>query len=546
MKKNSFVEGTFIATIAVVLTKIIGVLYVIPFYDIIGEQGGALYAYAYNVYQIFLSVSTAGIPIAISKLVSEYNTLEMYDAKNRVYKVGKKMLAIISVLLFFILFVFAEEAAKLILGDITGGNTIEDVIFVVRCVSFCLLVIPFLSISRGYLQGHRFISAPSTSQVIEQIIRVAVILSGSYLVLKVFNGSLNLAVGISVFAAFLGGLAALLYLQFNIHKNKKELNLSTKVKKDKITNKEIFNKIIKYSLPLIIVSVASNIYSFVDMVLLNRGLDMLNFSGPKIETITTIATTWAPKLGVIVNSVAIGMCMSLIPYIVESFVKKEYESVNHKFNRALQIIVLTSIPMVLGIIILAIPIFNIFYGNIPEGPGILRLIIINSFIWNIYIVTDMVLQSLNKFKLVYITTFFGFGLNALLDIPFILLFDKLGLPPYYGATFSTIFSSSLTVLIALISLKKEFKLSYRPVINTFGKLIVPSVVMTAVLYLLSFIVPLSGYNFMGNVLVCCLYALVGSIIFIYLSYRSGILVEVLTKEYIDNFLNKFKRLLKIK
>lgn len=546
MKKNSFVEGTFIATIAVVLTKIIGVLYVIPFYDIIGEQGGALYAYAYNVYQIFLSVSTAGIPIAISKLVSEYNTLEMYDAKNRVYKVGKKMLAIISVVLFFILFVFAEEAAKLILGDITGGNTIEDVIFVVRCVSFCLLVIPFLSISRGYLQGHRFISAPSTSQVIEQIIRVAVILSGSYLVLKVFNGSLNLAVGISVFAAFLGGLAALLYLQFNIHKNKKELNLSTKVKKDKITNKEIFNKIIKYSLPLIIVSVASNIYSFVDMVLLNRGLDMLNFSGPKIETITTIATTWAPKLGVIVNSVAIGMCMSLIPYIVESFVKKEYESVNHKFNRALQIIVLTSIPMVLGIVILATPIFNIFYGNIPEGPGILRLIIINSFIWNIYIVTDMVLQSLNKFKLVYITTFFGFGLNALLDIPFILLFDKLGLPPYYGATFSTIFSSSLTVLIALISLKKEFKLSYRPVINTFGKLIVPSVVMTVVLYLLSFIVPLSGYNFMGNVLVCCLYALVGAIIFIYLSYRSGILVEVLTKEYIDNFLNKFKRLLKIK
>ena len=98
MKKESFVKGTFIATLAIIITKIIGVIYVIPFYKIIGTQGGALYAYAYNVYQIFLSVSTAGIPIAISKLVSEYNTLEMVDAKNRVYKVGKKLLLFISLI----------------------------------------------------------------------------------------------------------------------------------------------------------------------------------------------------------------------------------------------------------------------------------------------------------------------------------------------------------------------------------------------------------------------------------------------------------------
>lgn len=546
MKKNSFVEGTFVATIAVVLTKIIGVLYVIPFYDIIGKQGGALYAYAYNVYQIFLSISTAGIPIAISKLVSEYNTLEMYEAKNRVYKVGKKMLGIISVILFFLLFIFAEEFAKLILGDITGGNTIEDVIFVVRCVSFCLLVVPFLSIARGYLQGHRFISVSSISQVIEQIIRVLVILSGSYLVLKVFNGSLNLAVGISVFAAFLGGLVALIYLKFCIRKNKKKFNLNTETKKDKISNKEIFSKIIKYSVPLIIVSVASNIYSFIDLILLNRGLDMLGYDGPTIETITTIATTWAPKIGVIVNSVAIGMCMSLIPYIVESFVKKEYESVNYKFNRALQIIVLTSVPMVLGIFILSVPIFNIFYGDILQGPGILRMVILNSLIWNIYLVTDMVLQALNKFKLIYLTTFLGFGINALLDIPFILLFNKIGIPAYYGATFSTIFSSTLIVIISLNSLRKEFKLNFKPVLRTTYKLILPSIAMVVVLYLISFIVPTSGHTFIGNVLVCLLYAFVGVVIFVYLSYKNGVLVEVLTEEYINNFLNKIKKILKIK
>ena len=70
MKKNSFVEGTFIATFAIIIVKILGVLYVIPFYRIIGESGGSLYSYAYNVYNLFLNISTAGIPIAISKIIT--------------------------------------------------------------------------------------------------------------------------------------------------------------------------------------------------------------------------------------------------------------------------------------------------------------------------------------------------------------------------------------------------------------------------------------------------------------------------------------------
>lgn len=543
MKKNSFVEGTLIATIAVVLTKIIGVLYVIPFYKIIGEQGGSLYAYAYNVYQIFLAISTAGIPIAISKLISEYNTLEMHDAKNRVYTLGKKMLGIISVILFFLLFVFAREFAVLILGNVTGGNTIEDVVFVVRCVSFSLLVVPFLSISRGYLQGHRFISYPSISQVVEQITRVTVILTGSFLILKVFNGSLNIAVGLSVFAAFLGGLAALIYLKYHIRKNRKELNLTGKVKKDEITNKEITKKIITYSLPLIIVSVATNIYNFIDMVLINRGLGILGFEGPLIESITTITTTWAVKISVIVNSVAIGMCMSLIPYIVESFVKKDYENVGHKFNKALQIIVLTSIPMVVGIIILSNPVFNIFYGNIEYGPGILRIVMVNSFVWNMYMITDMVLQALNKFKLVYILTFFGFGINALLDIPFMLLFDYLGIPAYYGAVFSSIFSLTLVIIIALYKLKNEFKINYKPLLTTSKKMVLPTVSMIVILYLLSFVVKLNNLSFIGNILVCMLYALVGGTIFIIIAFKNGVLYDVLGKEYIDNIISKFKKIL---
>ena len=85
MKKNSFVEGTIIASLSLILVKVLGAIYVIPFYDIVGELGGALYSYAYTVYSLVLNVCTAGIPLAISKIVSEYNTLEMYDAEKKIY-----------------------------------------------------------------------------------------------------------------------------------------------------------------------------------------------------------------------------------------------------------------------------------------------------------------------------------------------------------------------------------------------------------------------------------------------------------------------------
>ena len=220
MKKNSFMEGTIIATLAIVVVKILGMLYVIPFYSIVGSSGGALYSYAYNIYLIFLGISSAGLPSAISKIISEYNTLEDKTAKNVAYKQAKNIILIFASISFLLLFVFAPSIAKFIIGDISGGNTIDDVAFVIRCVSPAILVVPFLSITKGYLQGHKYVTPSSVSQLIEQIVRILVILVGSYLVVKVFNGTISLAIGIAILGAFVVGFCAYVYLKNVIRKNK--------------------------------------------------------------------------------------------------------------------------------------------------------------------------------------------------------------------------------------------------------------------------------------------------------------------------------------
>jgi len=254
MKKNSFLMGAFISTLGIVICKALGLVYVIPFYAIIGVQGGALYSYAYSIYNMFLNLATSGIPIAMSKVVSEFNELKYYFTKERAFKVGLKIISILGIASFLILFIFAPNIAEMILGDVKGGNTIEDVTKVIRIISTAILVIPFLSVSKGYFQGHKIMTVSSAANILEQVVRVTVIVLGSFLVVKVFKLSINTAVGVAVFAATIGGICALIYVRKKIKDARKELNVNAKATSEekKITDKSIAKKIIFYALPFVI------------------------------------------------------------------------------------------------------------------------------------------------------------------------------------------------------------------------------------------------------------------------------------------------------
>lgn len=514
MKKNSFIEGTFISTASIVLVKILGMLYVIPFYIIVGSQGGALYSYAYNIYLIFLSISSAGIPSAMSKIITEYNTLGLKEAKTRVFILGKKILSYISTASFIILFVFAKAIAKLILGDLTGGNTIEDVTFVIRCVSFAVLVIPHLSVTKGYLQGHNYVKPSSNANLIEQIVRIFVILFGSYVAYKVLSSSLTLAVGIAVSGAFFGGLVAYIYLKRIINKNKAALDLDKTLKRDDVSDKEIVQKIGKYSVPFIIINLVNDIYNFVNMVLILRTLDHLGYMAYDAEFITSAITTWGVKLGMIVNSIAMGMTVTLIPSIVEAYTKGDNVELNHKFNKALQIIIFVSMPLTLGLSILSTPVWTVFYNINHYGGAILKVLIFTSLFANINMIVTTTLQSMSRFKAVYRCTIYGFLLNAVLVAPLMILFNHLGLHAHNGAILATSTSYIASIIIGLKAIGEDQNIKYKETITQIFKILVPSALMVIVLVIINKLLPFNIYSRTEALKVIMIDAFVGGIIYI--------------------------------
>lgn len=541
MKKNSFIEGTIFASLSFLIIKFLGAIYVIPFYAIVGELGGALYSYAYTVYSLIINICTIGIPHAISKIISEYNTLEMYEAKERTFKIGNKIMVILSTILFLLMFIFAKQAAYIFIGDIDStGNSIEDVVLVIRSISFCLLIVPYLAIKRGYLQGQKFITVSTTGEVIEQVVRVAFILVGSYLAINVFNAKTSIGVAIAVFGAFIAGLAAYIYLDVKIRKNKKEFNMPSKNQKDKVSNKTILKKIVSFSIPLMIVSITTDLYNMTDLSLIIRGLGYLGYSGKVAETIGSIMATWASKICLIVNAITFGLTINIIPHMSSSYVKKDYKTINNQFIKSIAMVIVIGLPMSIGISLLANEVYYIFYGASEYGGIILRLLPYSIMLGNINMVVNTTLQSLDKFKTIYISTFTGLLTNALLDIPLMILCDKIGIYPYYGAIISTMIGTSISLTISLRKLKKDMNFEYKELLNIIKKALLPLASMIVVVLILEYFIGPLFTTRITSIITCIICAVVGAIIYGIISYKNNLLYNSLGEEYVNQILRKIK------
>ena len=461
----------------------------------------------------------------------------MMDAKKRAFFIGKRIMVFLAVAIFIFLMCFAPQIATLLLGDLSGGNTIEQVALAIRCVSFAILIVPFLSVTKGYLQGHKVINISSFSQVIEQVVRIAIILVGSYLVLNVFNGSVTTAVCLSVFGAFLGGLAAYIFIKIMLKKDKsKELSLDEDFPRDDVTDKEIGKKIFSYAIPFIIINIVSSCYNFIDMTLLLRTMNYLNLNTADVEFVTSAITTWAPKINMIVTSIAMGMSTSFIPTMVTAYTLKNWKEVNNKFNQALQILIFISLPMTIGLSMLSKEVWSIFYGYNIQGSYILALNVFTGLFINIYMIASSALQGLNKFKIVYLSTISGFVVNALLDVPIMLLYDKIGIPPYLGAVTASIIGYSLSIIVTLVSLKKQCKMNYGSTLNILLKMLVPTILMVMVVFIIGLFIPVNYASKISCIIFVAISAILGAIVYIFVSYKMGILEKVLGKPMINKFL----------
>ena len=541
MKKNTFVKGALITTLGVIFTKILGILYVIPFHALIGEKGGALYGYAYTVYSVFISLASAGIPLAISKLVSEYQTLGYYNVKKRVFLLARQLAIIFGIICFLIIVIFAPLFAKMILGDITGGNSLEDVVFVLRVIGTAILVVPVLGVYRGYFEGHRFMSPPSISQVLEQLLRVLIIIFGSLFAVRVFNLNLSTTVGIALFGATEGAIVSYLYLVDKKKKNESKFNEKIRnINEPIVTNKEILRKIFIYAFPFIMIDIFKSLYNYVDLISVVKGLvKYAEFSVDNAETIYSMISTWGQKFNMIIFAISTGIIVSLIPSLTESFVKKDSDDVDKRATQGLNMLLFLIIPMTLGISFLSKPIWTLFYGNSIYGPSVLSYFIFEGLFIALFTCMITVLQVIKDYKMVFISLLSGVLIKIIFNNTFILSFYQIGLPAYYGIITATILGYIISTIICMVTLYSKHNIKFKNTFNYFIEMMIGSILMIIVLFILSLIIPIYSKVRIVNLFIILLYALVGATVYFIYVYK----VKLLSNIFGRNFINKIKNII---
>lgn len=543
LKRNSYLQGAFVATFGIVISKILGMIYVIPFYSIIGEQGGALYGYAYNIYSIFLSISTAGIPLAISSIISEYNTLGYMKAKERTFTIAKRYLNIVGILSFLVVFIFAKDIAYMIIGDISGGNSLKDITFAIRAISFSILVVPTLSVYRGYLQGHKFITPTSASQVLEQIVRVSIIIIGSFVAVKVLHLEIKYAVACALIGATIGSLISYLYLVYVRKKHKKELFKEKSKDEKKISDKTIIKKVLLYAFPFIFCDVCKSLYNSVDTFFVVKTLVKLGFNVTTAETVMGVISTWGNKLNMIVVAIGTGFCVSLIPNLSASLAKKDNKDFEEKMNLNFRALAYLIFPMAAGLSFLSRPVWQAFYGTSQYGPIVFRFSVMVAIVTVFLSSIQIVSLTLKEYKVLFIAVLAGLVFNGVFDVPLMYLCSKFTYA-FYGATLSTILGHLLTISIIIIYITKKYKFSFKETYKSIGLSFLFTIVMLSLMYLFTIIIPINSASRIISLLLVLLYALIGGGAYLYLTYKFGLIQSIFGDKIIKKIENLKKRVIR--
>ena len=462
MGNKRFLKGALFLSISMFATKLLGALYVIPFQRLVGEKGMALYNYAYIPYALFISLSTLGIPVGISKFIAKYNAEGAYDTSRKIFKLSLVFMGILGVIGFLALYLLAPWFARLVLGE-NGGtiNTVEDITMAIRMISFALLIIPPMAIFRGFFQGNQDMIPTSVSQFIEQVVRIIFILIGSYYIVRIRNGSQTNAVAFSVFAAFFAGVAALAVLTYYWFKNKRKYDslLNEVVPHQKHDVLRLFPELISYAIPFAILGLATNLFQLVDLMTFNYFMMASGVSESLSQGTLGVYSASLFKILMIPVSFAIAFGQPLIPELTQHVINGNRRGVQRILITAIQLTCFITVPAVIGISLLSNPIFYIFVSSdSPQinaiGGQIFGLGAFIGFFMAMYSITTAILQGINEQRKAIKYLGIGILIKLIGNVTLIYLFQV------NGAIISTMLAYAFCISMNLMLIKKKtgFKL----------------------------------------------------------------------------------------
>ena len=399
-KKSTFFGGAAILAVSAIFVKVIGAIYRIPLGNILPDDVMGDYNAAYNIYNFFLTISTAGLPVALSKTISEANALGRRNQVERVFRVAFSTFLTLGLVSFFCMTVLAGPLAEYAISN-------PKAVYCIMALAPSVLCVCVMSSFRGYFQGHFNMMPTGVSQIIEAGSKLLVGLALAMFCMKQFGeafGSVGAIIGVSF-----GSVVALVFIIFLFLKNRRQNRRQKSQSADKPEPAGvILSNLLKLAIPITLGSAATSIVTLIDTKLVMSQLTAIFHSvdgltlaadgtGAALDAARSLYGIYSKTMSIynLPFSMMVPLTACIIPAVSAALARRDRREAQKVSESALRVGLLLALPMGMGLCALGGPIMGLLFPRIDTavaGP-LLSVLGIASIFVALQLLCNSILQA---------------------------------------------------------------------------------------------------------------------------------------------------------
>ena len=463
LRSKNFMSGVFVLTLSTVIVKIIGVLYKIPMLRLIGSEGMGYFNSAYEIYTLFCVISTAGLPVAMSVMISSSQA----QGKNRtakIFSVGITLFLSLGIVCFAIIAGLAKPFSEFLKSD----NAYLSILFISPTVLFVCIG----SAYRGYFQGKGQMLPTAISQVIEALGKLVLGIIFATVALKRGYGTETVA-AFAILGLTLGMAVSMLYLVFwKILNDRKKSEFA---ESDDTKKSTVLKELMVTAIPVTLASAIISITKLIDMTMILRRLQAVGYDSVAANEIYGSYTTLALPLFSLAPALVTAVALPLVPAISAAAAKGDGEEQFKVMNSSLKLTCLLATPISLGLCVFSKEILSLLFAGeyeaIEVAYPLLSILGLSVLLSCLITVTNAVLQAYKKAHLPIVSMICGAGVKI------VLAYFLIGNPGIniYGAPISTFFCNLTITLMNFYYLGK-----YAPMMPSLYRVFAKPLIYSAV------------------------------------------------------------------
>ncbi|MDE7243707.1 MAG: polysaccharide biosynthesis protein, partial [Oscillospiraceae bacterium] len=348
-KKQSFMSGVTVMAISTIFVKICGAIYKIPLGNILGKVGVTYFNSAYNIYSVLLTLSTTGLPLALSKLISEAHSTNSRTQIRRCFYTAMTLFVGLGILGTAAMFFLAEPMAAMMNNSLASQS--------IRALSISVICVSIMCAYRGFAQGRQNMVPTAVSQFIEAFVKLAVGMPLAWYLLRAGRPLETVAAG-AIVGVSAGAVLAMLYMIRNYRKNRAPILWGTDVPQ---SYGRIVRRLLGLGIPITIGQAGMSLLTLLDQsIILGQLQNVLGLTEEQASGLNG-EYTFSSNLFNLPAAFLPAITVSLIPAISVAVMRKNHREVNRVVGTSFRLIAVLAIPAGVGLSVLAGPILRLLY-----------------------------------------------------------------------------------------------------------------------------------------------------------------------------------------